>query len=135
MHLLAAAAIFALASTAQAQTAAPAAEAAAPATPAPAAAAPAKPKKVAKAAAGLKVHVTNKRTSDVAVLAFVPQGSETEGANLLKKPLPAGKSLDLTVAAAKGQCMFDVQGNFADEVEISGSGLNLCKDKNVVLTD
>lgn len=119
-----------------AQTAtAPAAPAAtAPATPAAkapakAAKAPAKP-----AAVSLKVTVTNGREAAVNTLAFTGAGA-SQSANLLKTPLQPGKSIVLTVKSTKGACMFDIAGAFADEQEIAGQGIDLCRDKKLTLVE
>ena len=118
-----------------AQTAtAPAAPAAtAPAT--PAAKAPAKAAKAAKpAAVSLKVTVTNGREAAVNTLAFTGAGA-SQSANLLKTPLQPGKSIVLTVKTTKGACMFDIAGAFADEQEIAGQGIDLCRDKKLTLVE
>ena len=118
-----------------AQTAtAPAAPAAtAPAT--PAAKAPAKAAKAAKpAAVSLKVTVTNGREAVVNTLAFTGAGA-SQSANLLKTPLQPGKSIVLTVKTTKGACMFDIAGAFADEQEIAGQGIDLCRDKKLTLVE
>jgi hypothetical protein len=125
-----------------AQTAtAPAAPAAtAPATPAAkapakAAKAPAKAAKAAKpAAVSLKVTVTNGREAAVNTLAFTGAGA-SQSANLLKTPLQPGKSIVLTVKTTKGACMFDIAGAFADEQEIAGQGIDLCRDKKLTLVE
>lgn len=90
--------------------------------------------KPAAKAASYTVKVSNGRTAAVSTLSLVPQG-EAPGANLLKKPLEAGKTIAIVVKAKKGQCLFDVSGGYDDEVEIAGSGLNLCKDKTLALVD
>lgn len=89
---------------------------------------------LAQATASYTVKVSNGRAAAVSSLAFGPQG-ENPGANLLKKPLDPGKSISVVVKAKKGQCLFDVSGGFDDEVEIAGSGLNLCKDRTLALVD
>ncbi|WP_293865253.1 hypothetical protein [uncultured Alsobacter sp.] len=91
-------------------------------------------KPAGKAGASYTVKVSNGRTVAVSSLSFVPQGEAT-GPNLLKKPLEPGKSISLVVKAKKGQCLFDVAGGYDDEAEITGSGLNLCKDKTLALVD
>lgn len=89
----------------------------------------------AKAGGALKITVTNKRTVAITSLGFLAPGAETGGKNLLKKPLPSGKSIVLTVPAKKGECVFDILGSYADEIEISGSGMDVCKDKTLTLVD
>jgi hypothetical protein len=98
--------------------------------PVPASAAP----KAATGTVSLTVKVSNGRTVPVTTLSLVPTGTEP-GANLLKKPLPPGQSVSLVVKARKGECLFDVSGGYEDEVEIAGSGLNLCRDKAIALVD
>lgn len=89
---------------------------------------------LAQATASYTVKVSNGRTAAVSSLSFVPQGAEP-GANVLKKPLEPGKTISVVVKAKKGQCLFDVSGGYDDEVEIAGSGLNLCKDRTLALVD
>lgn len=81
------------------------------------------------------VKVSNGRSSPITTLTFSLQGAETMGPNLLKKPIPAGTSASVVVKAAKGQCLFDVGGSFEDGEEISGSGLDLCRDRTLALVD
>jgi hypothetical protein len=101
---------------------------------------PAKPvaKPAAKAAkpaaVSLKVTVTNGREAAVNTLAFTGAGA-SPSANLLKTPLQPGKSIVLTVKTTKGACMFDIAGAFADEQEIAGEGIDLCKDKKLTLVE
>jgi hypothetical protein len=91
------------------------------------------PKAAAKGVS-LTVKVSNGRSSPVTMLSFVPQGTEA-GGNLLKAPLAPGKSVAVVVTAKKGQCLFDVAGTYADEVEVDVSGVDLCKDKKLALVD
>ena len=89
---------------------------------------------LAQSAVSYTVKVSNGRSAAVSSLSFTPQGG-SPGANLLKKPLVAGKAISVVVKAKKGQCLFDVSGGFDDEVEIEGSGLNLCNDRTLALVD
>ena len=86
------------------------------------------------AAVSLKVTVTNGREAPVTTLAFTGAGA-SQSANLLKQPLPPGKSIVLMVKTTKGACMFDIAGSFADEQEIAGEGIDLCKDNKLTLVE
>jgi hypothetical protein len=90
--------------------------------------------KAKPAAVSLKVTVTNGREAPVTTLAFTGAGA-SQTANLLKKPLPPGKSIVLTVKTTKGACLFDIAGSFADEQEIAGEGIDLCKDNKLTLVE
>ncbi|PSC02753.1 hypothetical protein SLNSH_22500 [Alsobacter soli] len=83
----------------------------------------------------LKITVTNKRSVAITSLGFLPPGADTGGSNLLKKPLAPGKSIVLTVPAKKGECLFDILGSYEDELEISGSSMDVCKDHQLTLVD
>ena len=124
------AALFGLtAAPAQAQTAAP--EVAPP--PADAQAAPAKPKpKANKAGAPVTVRVTNSRKADLVQL----QAAEPGSANWKKVlgPVKSGKQASAKLPQA-ADCRFDLRGTFADGQLIDASGVNVCADKTLNLTD
>src|ERR1700733_8477183 len=117
------------AAPARAQTAAP--EVAPP--PADAQAAPAKPKpKANKAGAPVTVRVTNSRKADLVQL----QAAEPGSANWKKVPGPvkSGKQASAKLPQA-ADCRFDLRGTFADGQLIDASGVNVCADKTLNLTD
>lgn len=100
------------------------------------AAAPAKP--AAKPAAKTKVltaKVTNKRSVAIRSLQFIPAEQEVLPDNILKTPLPKGKTVTLTVNGPKGECNFIIVGEYEDGLEIAGGEVNLCKDNTIVLVD
>ena len=117
------------AAPARAQTAAP--EVAPP--PADAQAAPAKPKpKANKAGAPVTVRVTNSRKADLVQL----QAAEPGSANWKKVlgPVKSGKQASAKLPQA-ADCRFDLRGTFADGQLIDASGVNVCADKTLNLTD
>ena len=124
----AAAALFGLtAAPARAQTAAPGA------VPPPADAQPASAKpKANTAGAPVTVTVTNSRKTDLVQL----QAAEPGTANWKKVlgPVKSGKQ-----AAAKlvqvSDCRVDLHGTFADGQSMDASGINVCADKALNLTD
>ena len=124
------AALFGLtAAPARAQTAAP--EVAPP--PADAQAAPAKPKpKANKAGAPVTVRVTNSRKADLVQL----QAAEPGSANWKKVlgPVKSGKQASAKLPQA-ADCRFDLRGTFADGQLMDASGVNVCADKTLNLTD
>ena len=127
----AAAALFGLtAAPARAQTAAP--EVAPP--PADAQAAPAKPKSKANTAGArtVTVTVTNSRKADLVQL----QAAQPGTANWKKVlgPVKSGKQASTKLPQA-ADCRFDLHGTFADGQSMDASGVNVCADKTLNLTD
>ena len=117
------------AAPARAQTAAP--EVAPP--PADAHAAPAKPKpKANKAGAPVTVRVTNSRKADLVQL----QAAEPGSANWKKVlgPVKSGKQASAKLPQA-ADCRFDLHGTFADGQSMDASGINVCADKALNLTN
>ena len=126
---LAGAALFGLAAApARAQTVAPKV----PPADAQTAPAKAKPKANTAGASIVMVTVTNSRKADLVQL----QASEPGTANWKKVlgPVKSGKQ-----AAAKltptGDCRVDLHGTFADGQSMDASGINVCADKALNLTD
>ena len=123
------AALFGLtAAPARAQTAAPGTS---PATDVQAA--PVKPK--AKTSAGaptVTVTVTNSRKTDLVQL----QAAEPGTANWKKVlgPVKSGKQASAKLPRA-ADCRFDLHGTFADGQSMDASGVNVCADKTLNLTD
>ena len=125
------AALFGLtAAPAPAQTAAP--EVAPP--PADAQATPSKPKPKANAAGAppVTVTVTNSRKADLVQL----QAAEPGTANWKKVlgPVKSGKQASTKLPQA-ADCRFDLHGTFADGQSMDASGVNVCADKTLNLTD
>ena len=125
------AALFGLAAApARAQTAAPDV---AP-HPADAQAAPAKPKSNANTAGAptVTVTVTNSRKADLVQLQAAQPGS----ANWKKVlgPVKSGKQASAKLPQA-ADCRFDLHGTFADGQSMEASGVNVCADKKLNLTD
>jgi hypothetical protein len=125
------AALFGLtAAPARAQTAAP--EVAPP--PADAQAAPAKPKSKAKAntTGAPTVTVTNSRKAELVQLQAAPPGSAKWKKVL--GPVKSGKQASAKLPQA-ADCRFDLHGTFADGQSMDASGVNVCADKTLNLTD
>src|SRR5580693_3508848 len=125
------AALFGLtAAPAPAQTAAP--EVAPP--PADAQATPSKPKPKANTvgAPTVTVTVTNSRKADLVQL----QAAEPGTANWKKVlgPVKSGKQAAAKLPQA-ADCRFDLRGTFADGQSMDASGVNVCADKTLNLTD
>jgi len=127
---LAGAALFGLtAAPACAQTAAPGV---AP-PPADAQPAPAKSKvKTPPSAPTVTVTVTNSRKADLVQL----QAAEPGSANWKKVlgPVKSGKQASAKLPQAS-DCRFDLHGTFADGQSMDASGINVCADKTLNLTD
>ena len=98
-------------------------------------AAPAKPKTQAKAPAGaptVRVTVTNSRKADLVQL----QAAEPGSANWKKVlgPVKSGKQASAKLPQAS-DCRFDLHGTFADGQSMDASGVNVCADKTLNLSD
>ena len=125
------------ASAARAQTAEPAAPAA-PAVSAPAAApaaaapAPKKAKKKANSASSVSVTVQNSRSADLTELQAAVSGSDTFEKVLGK--LKAGKKTGAHVPKGK-DCQIDLHATFADGQTTEATGVDVCADKVLNLTD
>jgi hypothetical protein len=129
------------ADVARAQTAEPAAPAApgasAPAT-APAEAAPApkeataKKKAAAKSGSRLSVSVWNSRSADLTELQVAESGSPSFKKVLGK--LKAGKKTNALVPKGK-DCQIDLQATFADGETTEASGVDVCTEKVLNLTN
>lgn len=91
--------------------------------------------KPAAKAKTLSAKVTNKRSVAVRSLQFIPAEEEVLPDNILKNPLPKGKTVTLQVSGPKGECNFIIVGEYEDGLEIAGGEVNLCKDNNIVLVD
>jgi hypothetical protein len=123
-----------------AQTAAPipAPAADAPAANAPPAAVPvAKPQKKPqkksqkKVTASVVVVVTNSRSVAVSELDATPSGGTLP--KTIVSNLAPGKKIAVTVATAKS-CVFNLHGAYADGSITDSTSVDLCKDKNALLS-
>ena len=88
-------------------------------------------KRAAPAPAGLTVTVNNKRSVGLVELDIGPAGGE------VKKVLGAlafGRKAVAHLPRAK-DCLYDIKGHFADEADTDLTGVDLCKDKVLNLTD
>ena len=147
MALAAAALAGLIVGAAEAQTAAPAPDAAAPAAAAPATAAPAeapakpakpaakktvKKKAPAKSASTVAVSIWNSRSADLTELQVAPSGSDDFKKALVK--LKAGKKAGAKVPKTK-DCLIDLRATFADGQETEATGVDVCKQKILNLTD
>jgi hypothetical protein len=124
----AAAALFGLtAAPARAQTAAPGA------VPPPADAQPASAKPRANTAgAPVTVTVTNSRKADLVQLQAAQPG--TSNWKKVLGPVKSGKQASTKLPQA-ADCRFDLHGTFADGQSMDASGVNVCADKTLNLTD
>ena len=126
---LAGGALFALAAApAHAQTAA---TGAAPPT-TDAHAAPAKPKAKTPAGAPVTVTVTNSRKADLVQLQAAEPGS-ANWKNVLGA-VKAGKQASAKLSQVS-DCHVDLHGTFADGQSMDASGIDVCADKTLNLTD
>ena len=126
---LAGAALFGLtAAPALAQTGVPGAAPSA----ADAQAAPAKPKSKTKVGAPVTVTVTNSRKADLVQL----QAAEPGSANWKKVlgPVKAGKQASAKLPQVS-DCHVDLHGTFADGQSMDASGIDVCAEKTLNLTD
>ena len=118
-----------------AEPAAPAAPAAAAPAAAPAEAAPAPTKarkKAAKSASTVALSVWNSRTADLTELQVADAGSD-QFKKVLGK-LKAGKKTSARVPKGK-DCQIDVHATFADGEMTEASGVDVCNQKVLNLTD
>jgi hypothetical protein len=99
--------------------------------PADAQAASAKPK-ANTAGAPVTVTVTNSRKADLVQLQAAQPGS----ANWKKVlgPVKSGKQASAKLPQA-ADCRFDLHGTFADGQSMDATGVNVCADKTLNLTD
>jgi len=94
-------------------------------------AAPVPRKRAAPAGGSLTVTVVNKRSVGLVELDVGPTGGE------VKKALGAlafGRKATVHLPRAK-DCLYDIKGHYADEADTDLTGVNLCKDKVLNLTD
>ena len=95
-------------------------------------AAPAKPKTNAAGAPPVTVTVTNSRKADLVQL----QAAEPGTANWKKVlgPVKSGKQAAAKLTQAS-DCRVDLHGTFADGQSMDASGINVCADKALNLTN
>ncbi len=96
-------------------------------------AAPVKPKpKTSAGGPSVTVTVTNSRKTDLVQL----QAAEPGTANWKKVlgPVKSGKQASAKLPQA-ADCRFDLHGTFADGQSMDASGVNVCADKTLNLTD
>ncbi|RFB80183.1 hypothetical protein [Methylovirgula sp. 4M-Z18] len=112
---------------------APAAQAAPAAEPA---ATPAKPKKRVvkkKAAGGGVVTITNNRSVGLTELTATPT-ADAKAKPLVIRGLKPGASKNISVGSKKA-CVVDLQGTYDDGTTMESSGVDICADKKLNLTD
>ncbi|MCS3927116.1 hypothetical protein M2175_002147 [Bradyrhizobium elkanii] len=95
-------------------------------------AAQAAPKPKAKQAGAVTVTVTNSRKADLVQLEAAKSGSPDWKEVL--GPLKSGKQASAKLPQA-GDCRFDLRGTFDDGQSTDASGINVCADKTLNLTD
>ncbi len=97
------------------------------AKPAPKKRAPRKP----STGGGLTVTINNKRLVGLVELDVGPSGGELQK---VQGPLAFGRKSVVHLPRAK-DCLYDIKGHYADEADTDLTGINLCKDKAINLTD
>src|SRR5262245_19852913 len=90
----------------------------------------AKPK--ANPAVTVTVTVTNSRTADLVLLEAAKSGS-SDWKNVVG-PVKSGQQASAKLPQA-GDCRFDLRGTFDDGGTMDASGINVCADKTLNLTD
>ncbi len=81
--------------------------------------------------AGLTVTITNKRSVGLVELEAGPAGGELKK---VQGPLAFGRKAVAHLPRAK-DCLYDIKGHYADEADTELTGIDLCKDKAINLTD
>jgi hypothetical protein len=79
----------------------------------------------------LTVVINNKRSVGLVQLTIAPAGGEPRK---VAGPLAFGRKTTARIPRAK-DCLYDIRGHFADEADTEHLGVDLCKDRNVNLTD
>ena len=95
-------------------------------------AAQAAPKPKAKQAGAVTVTVTNSRKADLVQLEAAMSGSADW--KKLVGPVKSGKQASVKLPQAS-DCRFDLRGTFDDGESMDASGINVCADKKLNLTD
>lgn len=90
------------------------------------------PKHKAKPAVTVTVMVTNSRNADLVQLEAAESGSSDW--KKVVGPVKSGKQASAKLPQA-GDCRFDLRGMFNDGVSMDASGINVCADKTINLTD
>jgi hypothetical protein len=80
---------------------------------------------------GLAVTINNRRYVGLVELDLGPAGGELKK---VQGALAFGRKTVVHVPRVK-DCLYDIKGHFADEADTEQTGLNLCKDKAINLTD
>ena len=91
-----------------------------------------KPKAKQAGAVTVKVTVTNSRKADLVQLEAAKSGSPDWKEVL--GPLKSGKQASAKLPQAS-DCRFDLRGTFDDGQSTDASGINVCADKTLNLTD
>src|SRR5262245_20537376 len=94
------------------------------------AASKAKPK--ANPAVTITVTVTNSRKADLVLLEAAKSGSADW--KKVVGPLKSGQQVSAKLPQAR-DCRFDLRGTFDDGESMEASGINVCADKTINLTD
>ena len=92
----------------------------------------AKPKPKAKPAGAVVVTVTNSRKADLVQLEAAESGSADW--KKVVGPVKSGKQASAKLPQA-GDCRFDLRGTFDDGEAMDASGIDVCADKTLNLTD
>jgi hypothetical protein len=79
----------------------------------------------------LTVTIYNKRSVGLVELHVGPTGGELKK---VQGALAFGRKSTVHVPRAK-ECLYDIKGHYADEADTEQTGVDLCKDKTIYLTD
>jgi len=79
----------------------------------------------------LTVTITNKRSVGLVELEVGPAGGELKK---VQGALAFGRKAVVHLPRAK-DCLYDIRGHYADEADTDLTGVDLCKDKVINLTD
>jgi hypothetical protein len=91
-----------------------------------------KPKPKANPAVTVTVTVTNSRKADLVQLEATKSGSADW--KKVVGPVKSGKQASTKLPQAS-DCRFDLRGTFDDGESMDASGINICADKTINLTD
>jgi hypothetical protein len=91
-----------------------------------------KPKPKANPAGAVTVTVTNSRKADLLQLEAAESGSADW--KKVVGPMKSGKQASAKLPQAS-DCRFDLRGTFDDGESMDASGINVCADKTLNLTD
>ncbi len=77
--------------------------------------------------------VENRRSAELTNLSIYAAGADDKALSSIRKPLPAGKKIALSLKGLKA-CMVTISGTFSDESDASGE-VDVCAEKSIRLVD